>query len=428
MADRARGPGPAPCPDSLGLVGGLREQASAGTVQGMTGFKGLRRSLRRFFAVLFGLSLVCILGLGPWHGQAAPQAKLAAAKEPKQPDKSSDAALNCFPLDRLSKDRLSPPILKFGEPLDVEVKLHVDEIPLISSTDDQFQLEGFLDVAWCDPRLAADLTVGEGERVYANEGAIDYLKRIWTPQITFINEVGETVGDDFNLTIFNDGRAEIQRRFTVTLESNFDVHRFPFDRQTLEGEIASFAWDSRVVRLIDDGRNLSVSKAFGIPDWNVIGFASKVVAYDDPDHGNDVFSMLKLEIDVARKSDYYLYKIFIPLGVLSFTSIFFLAVPIDAIGDRIGFISGLLFTTLAYQLIIANSVPRVPYFTLGDSYTLFLFFFMVAEVFIAYGISLVDRFGGETKVLVNRVELGFEIMLPLLFVLVNVYFYAQARL
>ena len=388
----------------------------------------MRRSLRRFFGGLFGLSLVCILGLGSWNGLAAPQPKLAAPADRTKPDTSANAALNCFPVDRLSKDRLASPILKGGEPLDVEVKLHVDEITAISSTDDQFQLEGFLDVAWCDPRLVADLDAEEEERVYANEGAIDYLKAIWNPQITFINEIGETVVDDLNLTIFKDGRAEIQRRFTVSLESDFDVHSFPFDRQKLEGQIASFAWDARVVRLIDDGHNLTVSKAFGIPDWNVIGFSSKVIAYDDPDHGDDVFSMLKLQVDVARKSDYYLYKIFVPLGILSFTSIFFLAVPISEIGDRISFVSGLLFTTLAYQLIIASSVPRVPYFTLGDTYTLFLFFFMVAEVFIAYGISLVDRFGGETKVLVNRVELGCEIVLPLLFVLVNVYFYSQARL
>ena len=388
----------------------------------------MRRSLRRFFGGLFGLSLVCILGLGSWNGLAAPQPKLAAPADRTKPDTSANAALNCFPVDRLSKNRLASPILKGGEPLDVEVKLHVDEIPAISSTDDQFQLEGFLDVAWCDPRLVADLDAEEDERVYANQGAIDYLKAIWNPQITFINEIGETVGDDLNLTIFKDGRAEIQRRFLVSLESNFDLHRFPFDRQKLEGQIASFAWDARVVRLIDDGHNLTVSKAFGIPDWNVIGFSSKVIAYDDPDHGDDVFSMLKLQVDVARKSDYYLYKIFVPLGILSFTSIFFLAVPISEIGDRISFVSGLLFTTLAYQLIIASSVPRVPYFTLGDTYTLFLFFFMVTEVFIAYGISLVDRFGGETKVLVNRVELGCEIVLPLLFVLVNVYFYSQARL
>ena len=102
----------------------------------MTGSKGLRRSLRRFFCVLLGLSLVCILGLGPWNGQAAPQPKLPAVADGSKPDTSANAALNCFPLDRLSKDRLAPPILKRGAPLDVEVKLHVDELPLITSTDD----------------------------------------------------------------------------------------------------------------------------------------------------------------------------------------------------------------------------------------------------------------------------------------------------
>ena len=86
--------------------------------------------------------------------------------------------------------------------------------------------------------------------------------------------------------------------------------------------------------------------------------------------------------------------------------------PISEIGDRISFVSGLLFVTLAYRLIIASSVPRVPCFTLGDTYALFLFFLMVAEVFIAYGITLVDRFGSETKVPVNRVQLGCEIVVP----------------
>ncbi len=52
---------------------------------------------------------------------------------------------------------------------------------------------------------------------------------------------------------------------------------------------------------------------------------------------------------------------------------------------------------------------------------------MVTEVFIACGIYLVDRIGGESKVLVNRVELRCEIAVPLLFVLLNVYVYSQAR-
>ena len=87
-------------------------------------------------------------------------------------------------------------------------------------------------------------------------------------------------------------------------------------------------------------------------------------------------------ITIKRRSGYYVYKIFMPLGILTFTSIFFLAIPINAFADRMAFISGLLFTTLAYQIIIASSVPRVPYLTLGDTYTIFLFAFMISEVLL----------------------------------------------
>ncbi|MCP9809956.1 hypothetical protein KBY58_10970 [Cyanobium sp. HWJ4-Hawea] len=349
----------------------------------------------------------------------------------KQSEKSKSAKkinslINCFPIAAIGVDPLAPPIAAPGQPLKVDVDLHVDQIPKIEPNENYFILDAFLDANWCDPRLAKELLPGEAERVYANDEAHDFLKTHWDPQITFINELGATEGDDFNLAIFSNGRAELTRRLQVKLASNFDLHRFPFDKQKLVAKISSFAWDSDILRFVDDGENLSVSKDFDITEWDITRFESRVFDYDDPDHGNDIFSMLRLEVDVSRKSDFYLYKIFIPLAVLSFTSIFFLAIPIDAIGDRIAFVSSLLFTTLAYQLIIATSIPRVPYFTIGDQYTLFLFFFMMAELFIGYFISLVNRFGGESKLLVNRVEMGFEIGLPLVFVLANVFFYVHA--
>jgi hypothetical protein len=362
--------------------------------------------------------------MGSWVQAEAAMSRAGSAFAVGQ--RSTKASIPCFPIEQLSKDPLAPPRGPDAGPLNVDVHLHVDEIPTIASTEDNYTLTGFLDVSWCDPRLAAALDPQEEERAYGNDAALDFLKGIWHPQITFINEEGEAIGDDLNLTINRAGRAELQRRMEVTLASNFDVRRFPFDRQLLEADIASFSWDSKVVKLIDSKDNVTVSRNFDIPDWDVVGASSNVIAYDDPDHGDDIFSLLKVKIEVARKSSFYVNKIFIPLAVLSFTSIFFLAIPIDSVGDRIQFVSSLLFTTLAYQLIIASSVPRVPYFTLGDKYTLFLFFFMVAEVFIAYAISLAHRFGDFEHKLVNRYERICEISLPLIFVIVNAYFYAQA--
>ena len=379
--------------------------------------------LRRRLHVLVLLAATFTLLMGSWlQVQAAP---VREASSFAVGQRTAKTPLPCFPLDQLPKEALAPPLPVNQGPLDVHVRLHVDEIPVIASTENNYTMVGFLDVSWCDPRLAAGLDPQENQRVLAHGGASDFLNGIWNPQITFFNEEGEASGDDLSLTIDRNGRAELHRRMQVTLASNFDVQRFPFDRQLLEGDIASFSWDSKVVRLVDNKDNVTISRQFDIPDWDAVGSSSKVIDYDDPDHGDDIFSLLKFKLEVARKSSFYLKKIFIPLAVLSFTSIFFLAIPLDSIGDRIQFVSSLLFTTLAYQLIIASSVPRVPYFTLGDKYTLFLFFFMVAEVFIAYAISLVHRFGDVEHRLVNRYELVFEIVLPIVFLIVNIYFYSQ---
>jgi len=381
--------------------------------------------LRRRLYVLVLLGATLSLLLGNWLQVQASPAREGSSFASGQ--RTVKPVIPCFQIEQLPKDPLSPPRPPGAGPLSVAVNLHVDEIPQIASTEDNYTLAGFLDVSWCDPRLATQLDSQEEERVFANDGATELLKSVWNPQITFINEEGEAVGDDLTLTIERSGRVDLQRRMEVTLASNFDVRRFPFDRQLLEGDIASFSWDNKVVKLLDAKNNVTVSRTFDIPDWDVVGSSSKVIDYDDPDHGDDVFSLLKFKLEVARKSSFYVNKIFIPLAVLSFTSIFFLAIPIDCIGDRIQFVSSLLFTTLAYQLIIASSVPRVPYFTLGDKYTLFLFFFMVAEVFIAYGISLAYRFSQiDNNKLVNRYELACEIGLPLIFLFANGYFYSQA--
>jgi len=328
---------------------------------------------------------------------------------------------NCL-TEGLLEDLQAPPIPINGKPLAVTVRMHIDEIPDISSTQDNFTVNGVLAAAWCDSRLAASLLPHEQERVYAQEAAGDFLTEHWDPQITFANELGASEGDDLMVSVHRSGVVEFRRRALVKLQSNFDLQRFPFDHQTLELNIQSFAWDDRVLR-VSDLSSLSLSNHYDIPEWRLERVQSSIGPFKDPDHDRSPFSRLHVGILVERQSEFYLYKIFAPLAVLTFTSIFFLAIPIDNMGDRVAFVSGLLFTNLAYQLIIASSVPKVPYFTLGDRYTLFLFFFMVVEVFIAYGMALITRLGVASGPLTpSKIEAGFEISLPIVFVLVHVWF------
>ena len=281
-------------------------------------------------------------------------------------------------------------------------------------------MDGLLTSTWCDSRSISDIPQGEDELVLFNNAAEDWLGDHWSPQLEFTNRVSEAFYQTQTITLRRNGSIERTARFEEQLGSEFKLEKFPFDQQLLRIYVQSFSWDQSIVRLINLGDVISLSRNSRLPEWEIKNLEYAIRNHDDPEKGSQEFSRLSSSITIKRRPGYYIYKIFLPLGILTFTSIFFLAIPINAFADRMGFISGLLFTTLAYQIIISSAVPRVPYLTLGDTYTIFLFVFMISEVFIAYYISQnLQRQGNERAPSIERV---MEIFLPLIFGLSQILF------
>ena len=305
-------------------------------------------------------------------------------------------------------------------PIPVGINIHVNKIPSISDSRNQFHIDGLLTSTWCDARITKELPENWNELVLYNNAAEDWLGSHWSPQLEFSNRVGEAFYQTQTITLRRNGSVERVARFEEGLGSEFRLEDFPFDQQLLAFDVQSFSWDSSVIKLVDLGDVVSLSRSSSLPEWRIKNLSYSIRDHDDPEKGSKEFSKLSASIVIARRAGYYVYKIFLPLGVLTFTSIFFLAIPINSFADRLAFISGLLFTTLAYQIIISNSVPRVPYLTLGDTYTIFLFSFMIAEVFIAYHISQNVLKNGADRV--PTIERVMEIFLPSIFILTQILF------
>ena len=326
------------------------------------------------------------------------------------------AAANTLPANAY----IPPQQREVPQPIPVGVSVHVNEIPSISDTYNRFQVDGLLTSTWCDSRSIREIPQGEDELVLFNNAAEDWLSKHWSPQLEFTNRVSEAFYQTQTITLRWNGSIERTARFEEQLGSEFKLEKFPFDQQLLRIYVQSFTWDQSIVRLVNLGDVVSLSRNSRLPEWEIKNLQYVIRNHDDPEKGSKEFSRLSSSITIKRRSGYYVYKIFMPLGILTFTSIFFLAIPINAFADRMAFISGLLFTTLAYQIIIASSVPRVPYLTLGDTYTIFLFAFMISEVFIAYHISQnLQRQGSEGVPSIERV---MEIFLPLIFALSQILF------
>ena len=327
----------------------------------------------------------------------------------------------CVPADTLPSNAFIPPQeRKEPKPIPVGVNIHVNEIPQISDTYNRFQVDGLLTSTWCDSRIISEIPQGEAELMLFNNAAEDWLSGHWSPQLEFTNRVSEAFYQTQTIALRSNGSVERTARFEEQLGSEFKLEKFPFDQQLLKLFVQSFSWEQSIVKLVSLGDVVSLSRNARLPEWKIKDLRYVIKNHDDPEKGSKEFSRLSSTITISRRSGYYIYKIFLPLGILTFTSIFFLAIPIDAFADRMAFISGLLFTTLAYQIIIASSAPRVPYLTLGDTYTIFLFTFMISEVFIAYHISQNLRKNGSEHV--PSIERVMEIFLPIIFATSQVLF------
>lgn len=327
----------------------------------------------------------------------------------------------CPPSNELSKNPFIPPQSQtLTQAIPVGVNVHINEIPRISDAENRFQVDGLLTTTWCDSRVISQIPQGEDKLVLYNNAAEEWIGSHWSPQLEFTNRVSEAFYQTQIITLRSNGSVERIARFEEGLGSEFKLSKFPFDQQLLRIYLQSFSWDQSTVRLIDLGDAVSLGRRSRLPEWVIKDLNFSIRNHDDPEKGSQEFSQLSATITIARRSGYYIYKIFLPLGILAFTSIFFLAIPIEAFADRLGFISGLLFTTLAYQIIIANSVPRVPYLTLGDTYTIFLFAFMISEVFIAYNISQKVLKDGHDRI--PSIERAMEIFLPSIFISTQVLF------
>ena len=325
------------------------------------------------------------------------------------------AEYGCPEKELLPNSPLAPPqpISKL-KPIPVGVSIHINELPSISDTYNKFQIDGLLTSTWCDPRILSDIPEDQNKLVLFNTAAEDWMGSHWVPQLEFTNRVSEAFYQTQTITLHRNGAVERKARFEEGLGSEFRLEKFPFDQQLLRLYVQSFSWDKQVLKLVELGDVVSLSKNSKLPEWKIKNLDYTIRNHDDPEQGSNEFSRLSATITISRRSGHFVYKIFLPLGILTFTSIFFLAIPLEAFADRLAFISGLLFTTLAYQIIITSSVPRVPYLTLGDTYTIFLFVFMVSEVFIAYYISQTIANQGPEQV--PTLERIMEVFLPTIFI------------
>lgn len=253
-----------------------------------------------------------------------------------------------------------------ARPVDVELGLFLVDITSPDQRENTFKVELDVITRWTDPRHVVD-----EELNLRGDAALAYLAAGWMPAIQITNGVGEMKFGRVHTQVLPDGTVTSRLRVTSAIRSPLNFRSFPFDTQHLVIGLESFPYARDQVRLVANHDFGGFDPGFEMPEWEILGVQESVRDQLRAQEGRD-FSHLDYTIEIRRLRGYYLWKIALPLALITAISWVVFWMSEDNLGRRASVsVTGML-TVVAYQFIIASSLPRFPYLTVLDRVALFV--------------------------------------------------------
>ena len=262
------------------------------------------------------------------------------------------------------------------QPLDITIGLHVINLASINEVSEQFQLDAYMFERWIDKRLA-----------YTPQGPQDNLRnyafgQIWIPQLEMINAASPRERREISITVSPDGTVRYAERLVVTLSSSFYLRRFPFDRQQLLVIIHPFLADGPRLRFKLDNNSTWTASEFtsfsSLAQWHLTGLRSQLL--DAATYGGMTVPEARFQIDVTRRSSFYLWKVFIPLLLMVFLSWAVFWIEASDLSNQITVAVTTILTVIAFAFAISATMPRLPYLTYIDAFFLECYIYVFLAV------------------------------------------------
>lgn len=316
----------------------------------------------------------------------------------------------------------TPQLLKTPQnqkkPVEVSVGIYITNFANIDQTNETFDLVGYLLATWKDERLAFNpKEAGEDTKSYS-------LQEIWHPLIEMVNAKDFSNKNNTDITVQPDGTVYYQENFKVTLSSTLDFKKFPLDSQQLQVLIESFKYDANQVIFVPDKRRIGISKDsyVSLAEWQLQGLQTQISRkLFEPD--NTEYSRLTFIVEVKRNYGFYIWKVFIPLFLLTVISWSVFWIDTQEFGTQVSVGITSLLSVIAFSFTVNDTLPRVAYITLIDGFIFLCYMF----VFLSIVELVVVHFLSRT----NKLEFGLSIQnksrwfFPLMYGICNIIFIAS---
>jgi hypothetical protein len=291
--------------------------------------------------------------------------------------------------------------------------LYVLNLGKINQTDETFDIAGLLTTTWKDERLKFEpAVVGESVMRFKPDD-------IWTPELSIVNAANLQRKTPIQLSVKPDGSVKFVEFLAVTVSSDFNLRRFPFDAQT-----AMVIWEPLSSEV--QGLELSLNPAaegfskdsyVTLSEWEILGVSSEIGARkaekEDITYPRNTFKMR-----IKRNYGFYLFKVAFPLMLITIISwsVFWIN-PATGFAQQLSVGITSMLVAVTFNLTITSSMPRVPYTTLMDGFiaTCYIFFFFSLLSTVYVHVLITQKKEDRAKSLVHK----FRWFFPLVFVVVQ---------
>lgn len=301
-------------------------------------------------------------------------------------------------------------------PFAIRAGFELHDINAINDVTETFELAGVLTLTWRDPRQAFDpAEAGVDEKVYQGGYQVSEVAPGWFPQVVLVNESGLYQNSGVLLRVRPDGTSTMVRTVNAVAKADFDMRRFPFDRQRLDAvfEVLGFGADEIVLEAAPATEG-ALTLGVNIPQWRILGGRLSAGRREAAHAGaGGAASALTVSVDVERDSFYVRRLITLPLVLIVLLSFSVFWMDRSSLGDRLSVSFMGILTAVAYQIVMSGLLPPISYFTLMHGFLTVSFLIMVASVVVNLVAGRLDQLGKTA--LSDRIDRRSRWAFPLLY-------------
>ena len=299
------------------------------------------------------------------------------------------------------------------KPIEVKTAIQLEQLTGVDQKQASFGVIAGLWMAWTDPALAFSPESCQCNlKTFSSIDEFIQAEGGKFPDYSFRNLRDDPKGQNQIITVSPDGSAIYYERFAATLTApDLDLRRYPFDTQTFSIEIDSINSDDNYV-FTDWGKS-NVSDHLGNEEWDIIKFSTNASKIDVPQI-NAVNSRFLFNFLVQRHTDYYIFRIFIPILLIIILTWLTFFLHKDYM-KRIEIVGANLLLFIAFNFTVAADLPKLGYLTFLDR--IMISTFVMTAVIFAYNVYLRWLNMNEKKELAERLDKYMIWIYPLTYII-----------